>query len=143
MIRFKKCGSIVLRVTLIFLSLTVSLQVRSEQVQSEEIAWEWPKPLKSETGNFCQDELQELLRKRYGAHVKVTYAKALKDNVSWFLWAKSNLCQGWILAQFNNETWECKRDHYFFRPRTLIAAYGFDGQCNQVIPKTIYWKWGD
>jgi hypothetical protein len=103
--------------------------------------WSWLKPLKSESGNFCQDELQDLLRKHFGNHVRIYQSRNFisQQHTNSNLWARTNLCKGWIVANFMNESWECKRPHYFSRPHTLVNAYGFDGECRILIPTDLRW----
>lgn len=102
-------------------------------------AFTFPKFNKSKSGDYCRDELEELLQKKYGPDVVVTDAKGLGSGEQWVLWATSNMCHGWIAATFVGEKWNCKQGNYGKRPHTLIGAYGHSDECKELIPRTIYW----
>ena len=97
-----------------------------------------PKYNPSRSGDYCRDELEDILREKYGAEIRVTGAQALGQGEHWMLWARTNLCKGVIAAQFMADKWTCKQSSYGVRARSLVAAYGADGECRDVLP-TIYW----
>lgn len=134
---------LIFRLPLLLISFVSCLSsiVLTSNVSEAQDRWKWPQPLKSESGNFCQDELQDLLRKHFGNHVRIYQSRNFisQQHTNSNLWARTNLCKGWIVANFMNESWECKRPHYFSRPRTLVNAYGFDGECQKLIPSDLRW----
>lgn len=102
------------------------------------MAFPW-KFVPSQSGDYCRDELEQLLQKKFGENVKVTDAKGLGSGEQWVMWATSNACSGYIAASFMGEKWTCKQGVYGKRPHTLIAAYGHSGTCKDMIPKNIHW----
>lgn len=100
-------------------------------------AWDWT-PIKSRHQNFCHDELEDLLRKKFGAEVVVQSIAAYGADQDWLLWATTNLCQGQVVAKFMGTVGDCKKTAYFHRPRMMYWAYGHSGECEKLIP-TIYW----
>lgn len=95
--------------------------------------------IESRSGDYCRDELEDLLRSRFGEHVKVTSAIQLGQGEWWLMWAKTNLCDGWVVAKFVGERWNCRQGRYGYSPKTLVAAFGKEGTCKQIIPRSIYW----
>lgn len=120
-----------------FILIMTSLEVRAE-IASKRVRW--PRPLKSVSGDFCKDELLDIFKKHYGPDVKIISTKSFSSFFGWNLWVRVNFCKGWIVASFMNDSWECKKPHYFSRPRMLTGFYGFDEQCQNLIPDDIYWS---
>jgi hypothetical protein len=54
-------------------------------------------PVHSETGNYCVDEAQGLLQKRFGPNARITQAKEVNTYSLWELWVRSNVCTDWIV----------------------------------------------
>lgn len=99
----------------------------------------FPKFIPSRSGDYCRDELEDLLRYKFGKKVKVTNVVGLGQGDQWTLWATSNLCQGELAAKFFSEKSTCKQGSYGSRPRLLVAAFGHSGECKRLIPRSIYW----
>jgi redox-sensitive bicupin YhaK (pirin superfamily) len=53
-------------------------------------------PVQSETGNYCVDEAQGLLQKRFGPNAKITKAQQLGSYRLWKLVVTTNLCEGYF-----------------------------------------------
>ena len=84
-------------------------------------------PVHSETGNYCVDEAQGLLQKRFGPDTRITKAQQVSSYHLWELVVTTNLCTDNFI--FTSSSWEaesCTMPAYGSAPLSLssMSAHG-------------------
>jgi hypothetical protein len=87
-------------------------------------------PVHSETGNYCVDEAQGLLRSSYGPGAKITKAQVMSTYNTWELWVRSTVCTDWIVfyPSVLQKDSMCTMPAYGSAPQLLTTMWGY-GDC--------------
>lgn len=89
----------------------------------------------TESGNYCKDEANEWIVKRFGAENKAQSMTKAGSGRDWQFWAKVPVCDGAIVLDFaGTEGFECTNAQYGSRTRYLRQIWGY-GDCERVLPR--------